>query len=68
MFRKEIEKSFLLYRNLLSSNQWKALTAIAKEQRIYKPQAGDIVQKYALGSPASSKRAFDALLETVAKQ
>jgi len=60
---EEREKSFLLYRNLLSGNQWKALTAVAKEQRIYKPQAGELIRKYSLGSPASSKRAFSSLLE-----
>lgn len=59
----EQEKSFLQYRHLLTSNQWQALMGVAKEGKVYQPQSGEFIQKYSLGSPASSKRAFDALNE-----
>lgn len=60
---EEQEKSFLQYRSLLTSNQWKVLMAIAKEQKVYRPQSGEFIQKYSLSTPATTKRAFDALLE-----
>lgn len=60
---EEQEKSFLQYRSLLTSNQWQVLMAIAKEQKVYKPQSGEFIQKYSLSIPATTKRAFDALLE-----
>jgi DNA-binding MarR family transcriptional regulator len=60
---EEQEKSFLQYRSLLTSNQWQVLMAIAKEQKVYRPQSGEFIQKYSLSTPATTKRAFDALLE-----
>jgi hypothetical protein len=60
---EEQEKSFLQYRNLLTSNQWNVLMAVAKEQKVYRPQSGEFIKKYSLGTPSSTKRAFDALLD-----
>ena len=60
---EEQEKTFLQYRSLLTSNQWHVLMAIAKEQKVYRPQSGEFIQKYSLSIPATTKRAFDALLE-----
>lgn len=58
----EQEKTFLQYRNLLTSNQWQTLMAVAKEGRVYRPQSGEFLSRYSLGTPAGSKRAIDALL------
>lgn len=60
---EEQEKTFLQYRNLLTANQWQVLTAVAKEGKVYNPQAWDFISRYSLVSPASSKRALDSLLE-----
>lgn len=59
----EQEKTFLQYRHLLTSNQWRLLMAVAKEGRVYKPQSGEFLRKHFLGTPAGSKRAVDALLD-----
>jgi hypothetical protein len=59
---EEQEKTFLQYRNLLTSNQWQVLTAVAKEGKVYRPQSGEFLSRYSLGTPAGSKRAIDALL------
>ncbi len=60
---EEQEKPFLQYRSLLTSNQWQVLMAIAKEQRVYRPQSGEFIKKHSLGTPATTKKAFDALME-----
>lgn len=59
---EEQEKTFLQYRNLLTSNQWQVLMAVAKEGRVYRPQSGEFLTRYSLGTPAGAKRAIDALL------
>jgi hypothetical protein len=59
---EEQEKTFLQYRNLLTSNQWQVLMAVAKEGKVYRPQSGEFLARYSLGTPASVKRAIDALL------
>ena len=59
---EEQEKTFLQYRNLLTSNQWQVLMAVAKEGKVYRPQSGEFLSRYSLGTPAGSKRAIDALL------
>ena len=58
----EQEKTFLQYRNLLTSNQWQVLIAVAKEDKVYRPQSGEFLTKYSLATPAGTKRALDALL------
>jgi len=59
---EEQEKTFLQYRNLLTSNQWQVLMAVAKEEKVYKPQSGEFINRYSLGTPAGTKRAIDSLL------
>ncbi len=55
--------TYIQYRNLLSHVQWKLLIAIAKEGRLYTPQAKDFLLKYKIGAASSAKKALDALLE-----
>lgn len=57
------QTTYMQYRNLLSPVQWILLIAVAKEERVCRPQANDFLQKYKIGTPASSKRALEALLE-----
>jgi len=59
---EEQEKTFLQYRHLLTANQWQLLTAVAKEGKVYRPQAGEFINRYSLGTPAGTKRAVDSLL------
>jgi uncharacterized protein len=60
---QEQEGVFFQYRNLLTTSQWRLLGAIAKEERVTQPTSGGFVGKYALGNPASVKRALEALVE-----
>lgn len=53
---------FIQYRSLLSPVQWHLLIGIAKEEKVYQPQASDFLRRYKIGSSAGSKRALDALL------
>lgn len=57
------QTTYIQYRNLLSPVQWKLLIAIAKEEKLYQPQSKDFLQRHQLGTPASIKRALDALME-----
>ncbi len=59
---EEQEKTFLQYRHLLTSNQWQILMAVAKEGRVYKPNAAEFLEKYSLGTPAGVTRALDSLM------
>jgi hypothetical protein len=36
--------------------------AVAKEGKVYRPQSGEFLNRYSLGTPAGTKRAIDALL------
>lgn len=57
------QATYMQYRQLLSPVQWQLLIAIAKEKRVFQPQSKAFIQKYAIGTPANSKRALEALLE-----
>jgi len=59
---EEQEKTFLQYRHLLTSNQWQLIMAVAKEGKVYRPQSGEFLSRYSLGTPAGTKRAIEALL------
>lgn len=56
------ENVFYQYRNLLTSAQWKLLTAIAKEGKLLKPHATEFIRKHHLGSSSLVKRSLEALL------
>jgi hypothetical protein len=58
----EQEANFYQYRNLLTSTQWQTLQAIAKEDKLYQPNAKDFISRYRLGTPSNVKRSLDALL------
>ncbi len=55
--------TYIQYRNLLSPVQWQLLIAIAKEGKLYTPQAKDFLLKYKIGAASSAKKALNALLE-----
>jgi len=59
---REQEGIFFQYRNLLTSSQWRVLSAIAKEGKVNQPTANAFVSKYNLGNPASVLRALEALV------
>lgn len=60
---EEIEHTYLNIRNLLTKVQWDLLTAIAKEEKLFSPTAGDFLRKNNLKSSAGVLRALDALVE-----
>jgi predicted transcriptional regulator len=47
---------------LLTAAQWQLLTAVAKEEKLYKPGARDIISTYRLGTPSNVQRSLDSLL------
>ncbi|MGN1220343.1 MAG: ATP-binding protein, partial [Candidatus Cryptobacteroides sp.] len=54
---------FLELQRLLTSAQWKLLSAIAKEDNIEHPTAGSFVRKYCLGSGAAVSKNIKSLIE-----
>lgn len=60
---KEQEIVFYQYRNLLTSNQWQLLAAIAKEDEISEPTSYAFVSKYNLGNASSVRRSLLALVD-----
>jgi AAA+ ATPase superfamily predicted ATPase len=59
---QEQENIFYQYRNLLTTAQWRLLSAIACEGRVSQPTGIGFVGKYSLGNPASVKRSLEALV------
>ena len=60
---KENEQTFIQWRDLLTSNQWNYLKAVAKEQVVIQPYASRFLQKYNIGTSAYSQRLLDALID-----
>ena len=60
---KENEQTFLQWRDLLTSNQWNYLKAVAKEQVVTQPYASGFLQKYNIGTSANSQRLLEALID-----
>jgi AAA+ ATPase superfamily predicted ATPase len=58
----EHENLFFQYRNLLTPIQWNLLKAIAREGRVYHPNAKAFLEKHKLGIPANVQRAIESLL------
>ena len=50
------------YFNLLTKVQWKVISAIAKEQKVKKPQSQAFIQKYNLGAASSVSVALNMLV------
>lgn len=57
------QSNFLQYRNLLTTNQWKVLIAIAKEERLYQPQSKQFIQKYKLGAASTVAKTIASLID-----
>ena len=60
---KENEQTFIQWRDLLTSNQWNYLKAVAKEQTLTKPYAVQFIQKYNIGTSANSQRLLESLID-----
>lgn len=60
---EEIEHTYFNIRNLLTKTQWDVLGAIAREEIVFSPTAGDFLKKNNLKSSAGVLRALDALIE-----
>ena len=58
----EQEFTFSQYRNLLTSNQWELLKAIAKEEMVETPNGQAFIKRHKLGTPSHVNRSMDALL------
>ena len=56
------EVSFFTFREILSKQQWKLLTAIAANQPIYHPTSQDFIKRNDLGSSATILKALTVLM------
>jgi AAA+ ATPase superfamily predicted ATPase len=59
---KEQEANFFQYRNLLTATQWQTLQAVAREDKLYQPNAREFISRYRLGTPSNVKRSLEALM------
>lgn len=59
----ENEYNYYQYKNLLTNQQWKLLTAIAKEEKADKLHTMAFLKKYDLGTSSSISRALVALVD-----
>lgn len=59
----DFEPEYINYRNLLPSQQYKLLIALASEGSVDKPTAGSFIRKYDLTSPSSVTTSLKALLD-----
>lgn len=55
--------SFIALSNSMTRHQWKLLTAIAVEGKVYQPTSKEFIAKYELGTSASVLRALSYLTE-----
>lgn len=62
IFRTEADK-FYTIRTMLTKGQWKYLECVAKEGILKQPTSGRFLNKYDLGTAASSKRMLKSLLD-----
>ncbi|MBS1653085.1 MAG: ATP-binding protein [Bacteroidetes bacterium] len=60
---KLYEPTFFQYRNLLTAAQWQLLSAISKEEKLFKAHSADFIKKYNLGTSSMVSRGLEALLE-----
>ena len=60
---KENESYFFQYRQLLTSDQWNYMIAVAKENEISQITAQKFISKYGIGTPANSRRILKSLIE-----
>lgn len=60
---EENEAFFLHFRNLLSTQQWKLLTAVAKSEKVYQPTSKSFLSEHNLGSSATVIKSLQVLQE-----
>jgi uncharacterized protein len=59
----ENETTYFSYKTILAENQWRLLSAIAKEGTISSPTANSFVRQYKLGSSSAVLKSVRALLD-----
>lgn len=59
----EFEPVYHNFKALLSPYQWRVLRAIAREEKLYMPNAASFLYRHKLGAAASVKRAIESLIE-----
>lgn len=57
------ENIYYQYRHLLTKAQWNLLQALAKEEKVYQPQAKKFISQYQLETPSLVKRGLESLLK-----
>ncbi len=62
IFRTESDK-FYTIRTMLTKGQWKYLGSVAKEGTLNQPSSGKFLNKYGLGTAASSMRMLKSLMD-----
>ena len=60
---KENESYFFQYRQLLTTDQWNYMIAVAKENEVSQITAQKFISKYNIGTPANSRRILKSLIE-----
>ena len=60
---KEQESVFFQYRNLLTTQQWNLMIAIAKEDKVTQPTSFEFVSRYELGNASSVRRSLLSLID-----
>jgi hypothetical protein len=60
---KQEENVYANYTKLLSNMQWKLLTAIAKEEIVFRPTSKDFIAQYGLGATSSVSTALQSLIK-----
>ena len=60
---KENESYFFQYRQLLTTDQWNYMIAVAKENEVSQVTAQKFISKYNIGTPANSRRILKSLIE-----
>ena len=60
---EENESFFFQYRQLLTSDQWNYLIAVAKENEITQITAKKFISTYNIGTPANSRRILKSLID-----
>lgn len=58
---EQSEANFYQFRNLMSTQQWKTLVAIAKTEQLHHPNSSSFIQQNNLAGASSVSRAIDAL-------
>jgi hypothetical protein len=56
-------QDFFQIKDLLSPGQWKVLTAVCVEKKLFQPNAREIVDKYSLGNTTAIRKAIDVLMD-----